>query len=107
MSALKKKIQISPIFFDEPLQTQTNEFWQLSQAWHGRTESSLTLMDAMYISNKLLEKVSTKRKLISHVETIKNDMIVYGTKSKKVKIERLQPPKPSTEASSKPKIVLL
>lgn len=100
MSALKKKIQIPAIFFDEPLQNQTVEYWNLARIWNGRTESTITLMDAMYISNKLLDTVQNKRKLVSIVEAFKNDMVVYGTKSKKEKIERLNQPKQSPIATA-------
>lgn len=57
-------------------------YWALAQCWNGRVTNSLTITDAMHAANAVLDDLSPTKPLHSKTESLKNNIIVHGTKAK-------------------------
>lgn len=88
----KSNVQLRPLPFNEVLQKQTLVYWGLALSWNGRVKNNLTITDAMQQSNAVLKELNPHRPLAVKIMTLKDDIILYGTKSKKEKFLKSHTP---------------
>lgn len=80
---------------DDRLQVATSHYWNISRAWNGFCGQGSTIGSALSDLNEIMTIVGPERTVAKRAETIKNNIIVYGTKNRKSKAEPVNDPQPA------------